>query len=431
MKESIPKGLFDILPYGALLPWQKTEYWIYLENVIRSLASDYSFEEIRTPVFEKAEVFLKGIGASSDIVNKEMYLFKDRKERLLALKPEGTSSVLRAFVEKNLAPLRKVHKLFYIAPMFRYERPQSGRYRQHHQFGVEALGSSDVEQDAEVIDMLVELYTRLGLKNIQVTINSVGDSLSRQAYRSALQDFLKPHYSSLSEESKIRFEKNPLRILDSKEEADIALMQKAPSLPDFLNSESKERFERLLSLLKALNINYTVSPKLVRGLDYYNHTVFEIASQELGAQNALGGGGRYDGFTALFGGPSLPGIGFGTGLERILQALLGQKQDLLPEKPAPFLFLIPLGEEAKKEVLFLASKLRKNRVACFFDLSFKKLKQALSYANSHKIPYVAILGEKELLQKKIQLKDMRQNQEKELTYSEFLTFFQKDSHEKL
>ncbi len=427
MKESIPKGLFDILPYGYPLKWQSMNYWLYLEEVIRSVAYGYGFQEIRTPVFEKAEVFFKGVGATSDIVSKEMYLFEDRKKRLLALRPEGTSSVLRAFVEKNLAPLKKIHKLFYIAPMFRYERPQAGRYRQHHQFGVEVLGTFEVEQDAEIIDMMVQFYTRLQLRDIQVNLNSVGDLPSKQAYKQALQDFLRPHLTSLSAQSKIRFEKNPLRILDSKEEEDKHLLKKAPSFLDFLNYPSKSRFNTLLSLLDALGIAYTVNPKIVRGLDYYNHTVFEVTSKELGAQNALGGGGRYDGFTASFGGESLPGIGFGTGLERVLQALLVQ-EDLLPkQKPPCSLFFVPLGEKAKGQALCLAAQLRRKKISCSLDFSFQKLKQALSYASSQKIPYVAILGEKELSQKTVQLKDMLQNQEKELSQLDFLTFFSRDS----
>lgn len=425
MKLTIPKGLFDILPYGELYPWQKSTYWQYLEETIRSLTKQYGFLEIRTPVFEQAEVFSRGVGATSDIIHKEMYLFSDRKQRQLALRPEGTSAVIRAFIEKNLYTIKKVHKLFYIAPMFRYERPQAGRYRQHHQFGVEALGVHSPEQDAEVIDMLFTLYSRLGLKKIKVGINSIGDLPSRTAYKEALKKFLSPHLEKMSQESQERFSKNPLRILDSKDPQDQPFLQGAPSILDSLNTASKDYFHSLLSLLDPMQLPYEVIPQLVRGLDYYNHTVFEITSEELGAQNALGGGGRYDGFTSLFGGPSLPGIGFGTGMERILQALLQQKAKL-PTSPKPDLYWIPLGEAARKQALFLATKLRRKRICCEVDLSEAKLKQALSYASSQQIPYVAILGENELAKNKVQLKDMHQNKTYELSQEALISQFLKE-----
>ena len=427
MKVSIPKGLFDILPYGYGQDWQNIHYWQYVESVIYKLAADYGFSEIRTPVFEHADLFLRGVGSTSDIVNKEMYVFKDRKERLLALRPEGTSSIIRAFVEKSLFSLKKVHKFFYIAPMFRYERPQAGRYRQHHQFGVEAIGNFSAEQDAEIIDLLYELYQRLGLKKVKVWVNSLGDLPSREAYREALQNYFKPYFSDLSEESQIRFTKNPLRILDSKNPKDQPIVKDAPQLIDYLNDFSRNHFISLLSLLDRLEIPYEVNPRIVRGLDYYNHTVFEITSEELGAQNALGGGGRYDGFTSLFGGPSLPGIGFGTGLERILQALLSQKAKL-PVSNIPSFLLVPLGEKAKQESLYLATQLRRCRLSCEVDLSEKKLKQSLSYASSQNIPYVVIMGENELSQKTLQLKNMKENKEEELSQESFLHRFCKEEN---
>ncbi len=424
MKLKIPKGLFDILPYGAKEEWQLSSHWQYLEETIRKIANEYGFKEIRTPIFEQAELFTIGVGATSDIVTKEMYLFTDKGDRKLALKPEGTSSVLRAFVEKNLLSEAKVHKFFYIGPMFRYERPQAGRYRQHHQFGVEVLGVPSYEQDAEVIDLLLTLYRRLGLKNLSVQLNSVGDVESRNSYREALKSYLTPLFEKLSSDSKERLQKNPLRILDSKDLNDQALLKEAPSILDYLTDDAKEHFEGLCKTLDSIQVPYQINEKIVRGLDYYNKTVFEITSSDLKAQNSLGGGGRYDGFSASFGGPSLPGIGFGTGMERILQAMLAQNISF-PVLNFPFLFLIPLDIEAKKEAFSLITNLRHKGIPSDADFNSKKIQASLQRASYLQATFSAILGENERKNKTIKLKNMSTRKEVELSLSNLLQEIEK------
>ncbi len=292
MQYTIPKGTFDILPEAQKEEdkWCTSAHWQYLESVIRQTAHEYGFKEIRTPIFERTELFVRSVGESSDIVSKEMYTFLDRAERSMTLRPEGTAPVMRSFVEHRLYNTGAVHKLFYIGPMFRYERPQAGRYRQHHQFGAEAVGIGTPEQDVEVIDLLCEVYRRLGLKDLKVLINNIGDTESREAYLLSLKNYLEPHLEELSKDSQARFTKNILRILDSKDPNDQKILENAPSILDHLNEECKTHFEKVCRLLEKLNIAYEINPKLVRGLDYYNKTVFEITSTSLGSQNSVGGG---------------------------------------------------------------------------------------------------------------------------------------------
>ncbi|NGX44807.1 MAG: Histidine--tRNA ligase, partial [Candidatus Anoxychlamydiales bacterium] len=321
MKYQIPKGLFDILP-NAKENFKEVSRWQYLESIIKKLAIDYNFEEIRVPIFEKTELFLRGVGGTSDIASKELYTFLDKAKRSMSLRPEGTASVMRAFIENNLSQEKKIHKLYYMGPMFRYDRPQKGRYRQHHQLGIEVIGDKSFEIDAEVIDMLMTLFNRLELTNLKLLINSIGDLETRANYKKALLDFLKPNFENLSEDSKARFDKNRMRILDSKDERDKKILKEVPSILDFLSDGAKKHFENLLNLLDKLDIKYEVDSKLVRGLDYYDNTVFEVVSDKLGAQNSLGGGGRYNSLLKSLGGPDLPGIGFACGLERILQTMI-------------------------------------------------------------------------------------------------------------
>jgi histidyl-tRNA synthetase len=407
MEYSIPKGTFDILPFETEEEdkWRESSRWQYVESVMRETASDYGFKEIRTPLFEKTELFVRGVGDSSDIVTKEMYTFMDRGERSMTLRPEGTAPVMRSFLEKKLYSQPGLHKFFYICPMFRYERPQAGRFRQHHQFGAEAIGIGTPTQDVELIDLVYELYRRLGLKNLHVQINSVGDVASREAYKEALSAFLTPVFSKLSAESQIRFHKNRLRILDSKDPRDQELLQRAPLLKDYLTPETKAHFEAVLKGLDALQIPYTVNPQLVRGLDYYTKTVFEITAQVLGAQNSVGGGGRYDGLTESLGGPHLPSIGFGTGMERILQTMLKQ-QASFPLPDHPLIFFIPIGEEGLKKSFELVSQLRHEKIAAEIDLSGKKIQHGLQLAHSLNATYAVVIGEQELQAGIVQLKTM-------------------------
>ena len=401
------KGVFDILPSDpdSQGRWRESHLWQYLERMVREIAGQFGFREIRTPMFETTELFARGIGTGTDIVSKEMYTFLDKAERSLTLRPEGTAPTIRAFIEKKLDQQAPVHKFFYLAPMFRYERSQAGRYRQHHQFGVEAIGSKQPEQDVEVIHLLWSLYVRLGLKGLTLNLNSIGEPEARAAFRHALKMYLKPHLESLSVESQERYETNPLRILDSKDPKDQKWLHDAPHILDFLSPSSQAHFETVCQLLKLIGISYQINHRLVRGLDYYNNTVFEITSHELGAQNSLGGGGRYDGLIAQLGGPALPAFGFGTGLERVIQTLLAQEAPL-PVAPASDLLLIPLGDEASLECFKLLCKMREQGLKVEMDFSGKKLKNALRYADAAKIRYVVVVGDKELQTGKIELKEM-------------------------
>ncbi len=412
MNYSLPKGTFDILPdQPAEEAWCTSDRWQYLESVIRKTAQDYGFKEIRTPVFEKTELFIRGVGESSDIVTKEMYTFLDRGERSMTLRPEGTAPAMRAFVENNLYNAGPVHKLFYIGPMFRYERPQAGRYRQHHQFGAEAVGIGKPEQDVEVIDLLCELYRRLGLKDLTVMINSIGNVHTRTNYLEALRTYLEPHLSQLSSDSQNRFSKNILRILDSKDERDQKILENAPSILEMLDDESKEHFAKVCKNLENLGIVYKINPKLVRGLDYYNKTVFEITSNALGSQNSIGGGGRYDGLISQFGGPELPACGFGAGMERILQTMMKQNVPI-PTPPHPLVFFVGMGEVAFDFCFKLLATLRKENIPAEMDLSGKKVQSGLQRASSLKANYCVVIGEQELQSGTVQLKNMetRENQ---------------------
>jgi len=405
MDTPIPTGLFDILPHDPKEAWRSVHLWTYLEAVIRQLASDFSFEEIRTPLFERTELFHRSVGDETDIVSKEMYTFPDRGGRSMSLRPEGTASVIRAFIEKKLHVEKQVHKLFYIGPMFRYERPQSGRYRQHHQFGIEVVGEKGAALDAEVIQMLYTLYARLGLKDLTVHINSLGEKETRSQFRAALQAYLRPHLDILSEDSKRRLDTNPLRILDSKDPKDQELIVNAPSILDFQSPAAQEHFNTVQELLTHLNIPFQVNTKLVRGLDYYTKTVFEVTSGQLGAQNTIGAGGRYDGLIKQLGGPDLPSIGFATGMERVLQTMLAQNV-YFPMRKRPDLCIIPLGKEALLKAFSVASDLRSKHVMVDVDVSEKKLKQAMQRASEEGVRYVMVLGENELQKGIVELKEM-------------------------
>jgi len=427
MEYTIPKGVFDILPEEpeAADKWRNSDHWLFVEDVIRKCATDYGYKEIRTPLFERTELFVRGVGESSDIVTKEMYTFLDKAERSMTLRPEGTASVIRAFVEKRIDQQPSLHKFYYIGPMFRYERPQAGRYRQHHQFGAEAIGVGKPEQDVELIDFLCEFYRRLGMKNLTVMLNSVGDESTREPYKKALMAYLQPHFDQLSEDSKVRFTKNVLRILDSKDKNDQKILEKAPSILDFLSEEAKSHFESVKALLTKIGISYQVNPKLVRGLDYYYKTVFEIVSSELGAQNTIGAGGRYDGLMATLGGPHLPSVGFATGIERILQTMVGQHFSF-PKPPHPRLFLIPLGEASLDYCFDLLCKLRREGIAADMDLSGKKVQHGLQLANAEGADYSAVIGDRELEAREVELKHMASRQVQKIPLSELVKTLKKN-----
>lgn len=422
MKIPIAPGVYDILPADAKEPWRSSYIWNYLESTIHEIAKSYGFKEIRTPMFERTELLQRGVGETSDIVSKEMYTFNDKGGRSLSLRPEGTAPAMRAFIEHQLQNLAPSHKLYYICPMFRYERNQAGRYRQHHQFGAEVVGVAAPEQDAEIIDLLWTLYHRLGLKHLQLQINSLGDVQCRLKFRQALQDYLRERFDELSDDSKARFELNPLRILDSKDAKDKEITKNAPNLLDFLDDACREHFESLKRLLTALKIPFQVNPLLVRGLDYYNRTVFEITAGELGSQNSIAGGGRYDGLLKTLGGPDLPANGFGTGLERVIQTMLKQNVSI-PSAPKPLVYIIPLGDSSKEPCFTILHSLRAASISAEMDFSGRKLGKVMQLANQLGAEYVAVIGENELASGEVSLKEMASGQSVKVSLKELESFF--------
>ncbi|MCI1590322.1 histidine--tRNA ligase [Heyndrickxia oleronia] len=420
MAIQIPRGTQDILP-------GEVEKWQFIEAAARDLCKKYQYKEIRTPIFEHTELFQKGVGDTTDIVQKEMYSFDDRGGRSLTLRPEGTASVVRSYTENKMFgnPSQPV-KLFYNGPMFRYERPQAGRFRQFVQFGVEALGSQDPAIDAEVISLAMELYSRLGLKHLKLVINSLGDKDSRIAHRNALINHFKPSIGEFCADCQNRLEKNPLRILDCKKDRDHELMKSAPSILDYLNSESKEYFDQVLVYLQELGIEYEVDPTLVRGLDYYNHTAFEIMSnaEGFGAITTLCGGGRYNGLVQEMGGPETPGIGFALSIERLLAALTVEGITL-PFEDEIDCYIVALGNEAKHKAMIMLQQLRKEGFSAEKDYLDRKMKAQFKAADRMKSKYVAILGEDELEKGITNLKNMETGEQIEISLVDFINEFKR------
>jgi len=394
-----PRGTKDILP-------EMSANWQYIEQTVRDICQLYGFKEIRTPVFEHTELFLRGIGETTDIVSKEMYTFNDRGERSLTLRPENTAAVVRAYLEHKLYTESLLTKLFYIGPMFRYDRPQAGRYRQFHQFGVEALGSKGPAIDAEVIILAVQLLEQLGLTDLRLYLNSVGCPECRPVYRAQLQEFLREKTDNLCVDCQSRFDRNPMRILDCKNQRCIEESKGAPHISDCLCDDCSAHFEQLKSLLTAAGTSFTLNPRLVRGLDYYTKTAFEIQYAPLGSQSAVCGGGRYDGLVAECGGQSTPSIGFAIGLERILLCL--EKQGLLPDQTnAIDIFIATIGEEAQKTAFKLLCDLRKHGITADMDFMSKNIKGQMKQANKYPARFVAIIGNDEVVQGKVMLKNMQ------------------------
>lgn len=409
MSFKAPRGTVDILPDEAAK-------WQYAESKIKNVCERFHYKEIRTPLFEHTEVFQRGVGDSTDIVQKEMYTFDDRGGRSLTLRPEGTAPVVRAFVENKMYgdPNQPV-KLYYFAQMFRYERPQKGRMRQLNQFGVEALGSADPAIDAEVIDLAMTCYQELGLKSLKLVINSLGDQKSRKNHRQALIDHFTPHKEELCEDCQVRLTQNPLRILDCKKDKGHPAMETAPSVLDYLNEESKAYFEQVKTYLTEMGIEYVVDKNLVRGLDYYNHTAFEIMSEAegFGAITTLTGGGRYNGLTEELGGPDVPGIGFGMGLERLLMALDAENISI-PTRNTLDCYMIAHGDEANTEAVRIVHELRKHGIRIDKDYQSRKMKAQFKAADRHGAKFALVLGEDEWKKKMIQLRDLETGKEEEI-----------------
>ena len=409
MNMKAPRGTADILP-------KDIKAWQYVEDKIKDICGRYHYEEIRTPIFEHTEVFQRGVGDTTDIVQKEMYTFEDRGGRSLTLRPEGTAAVARAYVENKLyGEASQPTKMYYFAEMFRYERPQKGRMRQLNQFGVEVLGSSNPAVDAEVIDLAMTVYKELGLKSLSLVINSLGDNESRANHRQALIDHFTPHKEELCTDCQLRLEQNPLRVLDCKKDKDHPAMATSPSILDYLNEDSKQYFEEVKNYLDAMEIEYTVDPTLVRGLDYYNHTAFEIMSNAkgFGAITTLAGGGRYNGLIEELDGPSTAAIGFGMGLERLLMALEAEEVEI-PVNNSLDCYVVAVGKEAEKTAVQLVHTLRKSGVQADKDYLDRKMKGQFKAADRSKAKYVVILGEEELERDAALLKEMSTGEQTEL-----------------
>jgi len=412
-----PRGTQDILS-PEVYNWQK------IEDIIRSLCTVYGYEEIRTPVFEYTELFSRGVGQTTDIVEKEMYTFTDRSGRSLTLRPEGTAPVVRAYLENKLYAEQPITKLFYIGPMFRYNRPQAGRLRQFHQFGVEFFGSPLPQADAEVISLCLEFYRSLGLKEVKLLLNSIGCKVCRPFYRQALKDYFKDYFDELCPTCQGRFERNPLRILDCKSESCHKIAEGAPLIIDYLCEDCAFHFEELRRYLQVLGLTYTLDPLLVRGLDYYNRTAFEIVTKDLDAQSSLGGGGRYDDLVEECGGESTPAVGFGIGLERTVLAL--KNKGLLEErKKSADIFVVKAGKSVEKESFLLLHKLRQEGFKAEQDYSGRSLKAQLKIAGRLEIPFSIILGEDELQRNKVVLRDMQSGTQEEVLVEELMPYLKR------
>lgn len=410
-------GMVDILP-------DESPKWHALEKIIRSKAALFHFEEIRTPILEPTGLIARGIGQLTDIVSKEMFAFQ-RGDDQYVLRPECTAPVARAYIEHSLEQRGAIQKLFYIGPMFRAERPQKGRQRQFHQFGVELIGTPAPQADAEVIAFLMSVVEEIGLKGVQLNINSVGDPESREAYKKALIDFFTPHKSKLSELSQERLQRNPMRILDSKELEDAPLIEQAPRIGAYLTETCAEHFRRVKSYLDALNIAYVENPLLVRGLDYYTQTAFELSSSSIGSQDALGGGGRYDLLIEELGGKHTPAVGMAAGMERILLAC--EAQDIeLGEPVKPDVYFVTRGEKATEKAFTLAQSCRKEQLKANMDWGERSLKAQMKEANRQQVAFTAIIGENELEKGELTLRDMQAGTEVSVAFHAVADYIKKN-----
>lgn len=410
------KGMRDILA-PDIYTWQK------VENAAREIFSSYGFQEIRTPVAESTDLFTRSIGENTDIVEKEMYTFNDKGGRSISLRPEGTASVVRSYVENHLFNLPSPQKYYYSGPMFRYERPQSGRFRQFYQVGVEAFGSAQPSMDAELLSMLRHFLTRLGLETLDFQVNSIGCRECRPRYRQALLEFFSGRLDGLCPDCVRRYSQNPLRILDCKVERCIELRRGAPKVTDYICEDCREHFDSLLSLLKRLHVPYTVNPDMVRGLDYYTRTTFEVKSENLGAQNAVAAGGRYDRLVREFGGPETPAIGFAVGMERLVELL---KSSGGQDVPAPSVFVATLGERAGSEGLVIADGFRKSGLWVEVGESGSSLKSQMRRADRLAAEYALIIGDEEIDSGVIKWKRLSDSAQGEWPMSEIGRFFPRD-----
>ena len=398
MLTNAPKGTRDMLPDQAYK-------WHHIEKAYAELCRRYGFEEIRTPVFEHTELFQRGVGDTTDIVQKEMYTFRDYGNRSITLRPEGTSPVVRSYAEHKLYAGVQPNKIYYNIPCFRYEKPQSGRLREFHQFGVETFGTMDMMADAEIISHGYDFLTEMGITDIELRINSVGCPNCREKHRQALREFLKARYDELCDTCKDRYERNPMRILDCKSPICQELVKGAPMMLDYLCDECSDAFEQLKANLDAMDIEYVVDPGIVRGLDYYTKTAFEFVTNKIGAQGTVCGGGRYDGLVEEIGGPSTPGVGYGMGKERLLMVMEACGVEI-PQPEKTEVFIAVMGDEAKEAGLKLMSELRRNGVAVQMDVMGRNIKNQFKYANRIGVRKTVVIGADELAANSFAIKDM-------------------------
>ena len=417
----IPRGTQDILPEDSIK-------WRHIENKLDELMELYNYKEIRTPIFESTELFARGVGDSTDVVQKEMYTFKDKGDRSLTLRPEGTAAVVRSYIEHKMQgnPNQPV-KLYYNGPMFRYERKQKGRYRQFNQFGVEAIGAENPSMDAEVLAMVMHIYESFGLKHLKLVINSIGDSESRKEYNEALVNHFEPVIDTFCSDCQSRLHTNPMRILDCKIDRDKEAIKTAPRITDYLNDDSKAYYEQVKHHLDDLNIPYVEDPNLVRGLDYYTHTAFELMMDNPnydGAITTLCGGGRYNGLLQLLDGPSETGIGFALSIERLLLALEEEGIELDIEENFD-LFIVTMGEEADRYAVKLLNDLRKNGVKADKDYLNRKIKGQMKQADRLNAKYTIVIGDQELENNSIAIKNMTTGDSENIQLDQLINYFKK------
>ena len=411
---NIPKGTKDVLPADSYK-------WQYVEGVARETARLFNLKEIRTPVFEHTEVFLRGVGDTTDIVTKEMYTFRDKGDRSITLKPEGTAGVARSFIENGLAGGVLPAKMYYIIPAFRYERPQAGRLREFHQFGVDVFGAKGADTDAEVIALADSLLKNLGLR-VKLHINSIGCPACRAAYNKALREYFSPHLEALCYDCKTRFEKNPLRLLDCKEEGCRKINAAAPTILEYLCPECAAHFEALKTYLSLAGIAYEIDPRIVRGLDYYTRTVFEFVSDDIGAQGTVCGGGRYDGLIAELGGAPAPAVGFAAGIERLLLVMEATGVEI-PRPEGPTAYLAGLDDACREKAFGLCVKLRAAGIAAETDHMKRSVKAQFKYADKLGAKYVAVIGGNELESGAMNVKRMATSESETVTFENAVEYF--------
>lgn len=411
----IPKGTKDVLPQDAYK-------WQYVESMARDVAKLFNLKEIRTPTFEHTELFQRGVGDTTDIVTKEMYTFKDKGDRSITLKPEGTAGAVRAFIENGLAGGVLPAKMYYITPAFRYERPQAGRLREFHQFGVEIFGAASAQTDAEAILMADTLLKKLGL-NVALKLNSIGCKTCRAAYNKALKDFFAPYLDGLCHDCKTRYEKNPLRLLDCKEEGCKKINADAPTILEYLCDDCAAHFEEVKTCLDLSGIAYEIDSRIVRGLDYYTRTVFEFVSTSIGAQGTVCAGGRYDGLIEELGGKAMPAVGFAAGIERLL-IVMEQTGVEIPKEAKPVVYLAGMDKDCRQKTFEIATALRKAGIFAEIDHMERSIKAQFKYADKIGAQYVAVIGGNELAEGKANVKCMATGESESVAFAEMLAYFQ-------